>query len=61
MTLRAIIDTDPGIDDAIAILFALRHPGLKVAAPSEITPARLGAVRGELIAVSDALTRRYLS
>lgn len=32
MTLRAIIDTDPGIDDAIAILFALRHPGLNVAA-----------------------------
>lgn len=27
-----IIDTDPGIDDAIAILFALRHPGLDVVA-----------------------------
>ncbi|TNJ40605.1 nucleoside hydrolase [Phaeobacter sp. B1627] len=25
-----IIDTDPGIDDAIAILFALNHPGLEV-------------------------------
>ncbi len=32
MTIRAIIDTDPGIDDAIAILFALRHPALGVAA-----------------------------
>jgi purine nucleosidase len=27
-----IIDTDPGIDDAIAILYALRHPGLEIAA-----------------------------
>ena len=30
--MRVIIDTDPGIDDAIAILYALRHPGLEVAA-----------------------------
>jgi purine nucleosidase len=27
---RVIIDTDPGIDDAMAIFFALRHPGLDV-------------------------------
>jgi purine nucleosidase/pyrimidine-specific ribonucleoside hydrolase len=32
MTRACLIDTDPGIDDAIAILFALRHPGLDVAA-----------------------------
>lgn len=32
MMRRAIIDTDPGIDDAIAILFALAHPQLDVAA-----------------------------
>ncbi|MFV0384499.1 nucleoside hydrolase [Paracoccus sp. (in: a-proteobacteria)] len=30
--MRAIIDTDPGIDDAIAILYALRHPGVQVLA-----------------------------
>ncbi|WP_068118874.1 nucleoside hydrolase [Tropicimonas marinistellae] len=30
--MLAIIDTDPGIDDAIAILFALRHPGIEVVA-----------------------------
>jgi purine nucleosidase/pyrimidine-specific ribonucleoside hydrolase len=30
--MTIIIDTDPGIDDAIAILYALRHPYLKVAA-----------------------------
>ena len=30
--MRAIIDTDPGIDDAIAILYALRSPALDIAA-----------------------------
>ena len=33
--LRVIIDTDPGVDDALAILLALRSPELKVEA---ITP-----------------------
>ena len=32
---RVIIDTDPGVDDALAILLALRSPELKVEA---ITP-----------------------
>ena len=32
MTCRVIIDTDPGIDDGIAILFALAHPDLEIAA-----------------------------
>src|ERR1700722_6381203 len=30
-TRRIIIDTDPGIDDAVAILLALRSPELEVA------------------------------
>lgn len=30
--LKVVIDTDPGIDDAIAILYALRHPDLDIAA-----------------------------
>ena len=34
--MRAIIDTDPGIDDAIAILYALRHPALEIAALSTV-------------------------
>ncbi len=29
--MRVIIDTDPGIDDAIAIFYALRHPDIDVA------------------------------
>ena len=36
MTARCVIDTDPGIDDAIAILFALRDPGLDVAALTSV-------------------------
>lgn len=32
----AIIDTDPGIDDAIAILYALRHPDLDIAAMTTV-------------------------
>jgi len=34
--MPAIIDTDPGIDDAIAILYALRHPGLDIAAMTTV-------------------------
>jgi purine nucleosidase/pyrimidine-specific ribonucleoside hydrolase len=30
--MRLLIDTDPGIDDAIAILFALKHPAIEVQA-----------------------------
>lgn len=30
MTLKAIIDTDPGVDDAMAIAFAHLHPGLDI-------------------------------
>lgn len=30
--MRVIIDTDPGIDDAIALLYALRQPGIETAA-----------------------------
>ena len=29
---RLLIDTDPGVDDALAILMALRHPGAEVVA-----------------------------
>src|SRR5258708_21560402 len=32
---RVIIDTDPGVDDALALLFAMRSPALKIEA---ITP-----------------------
>lgn len=34
--MQVIIDTDPGIDDAIAILYALRHPGIDVLALSTV-------------------------
>lgn len=34
--IHAIIDTDPGIDDAIAILYALRHPDLQIAAMTTV-------------------------
>ena len=42
MSERVIIDTDPGIDDALAIMLALQSPELQISAittgvfPSEI-------------------------
>lgn len=30
--LRLVIDTDPGVDDAISLLMALRHPAARVEA-----------------------------
>ena len=30
--LRLLIDTDPGVDDAVALIMALRHPGARVEA-----------------------------
>lgn len=35
-TCRMILDTDPGIDDAMAILFALRRPGIRLEALTTI-------------------------
>lgn len=46
MTQRIIIDTDPGIDDAMAILFAFRSPELEVMGLTSIfgnVSAELGA------------------
>ncbi|HEY7677718.1 MAG TPA: nucleoside hydrolase [Candidatus Methylomirabilis sp.] len=36
MALRAIIDTDPGIDDALALILALRSPELRVEAVTTV-------------------------
>ncbi|SDL20771.1 nucleoside hydrolase [Tessaracoccus oleiagri] len=34
--MRIILDTDPGVDDAIALLFALRHPGITLDAVTTV-------------------------
>ena len=47
MTHKIILDTDPGIDDAMAILFAEAHPAIELLAitpflatpPSPMAPA----------------------
>ena len=46
---RVILDTDPGIDDAMAVLLALRSPELKVEAITTVAgnvPVELGAENG---------------
>ncbi|WP_440059341.1 nucleoside hydrolase [Thermogladius sp. 4427co] len=44
MVERVVIDTDPGVDDAIAILLALKSPELEilsfVSAPGNVDPVR---------------------
>jgi inosine-uridine nucleoside N-ribohydrolase len=37
MTVRLIVDTDAGVDDAQAILMALTHPGVTIEAISTLT------------------------
>lgn len=51
MTQRIIIDTDPGIDDAMAILFAFRSPELQVAGLTSIF-GNVSAERGALNALT---------
>ncbi len=41
MTQKLLIDTDPGIDDALAILMAARHPNVQIAALT-ITAGNVG-------------------
>src|SRR5258708_19542631 len=43
--LRVIIDTDPGVDDAMAILLALNSPELKVEALT-VVPGNVEAAQG---------------
>ena len=42
---RVIIDTDPGVDDAMAILLALHSPELKVEALT-VVPGNVEAAQG---------------
>ena len=42
---RVIIDTDPGVDDAMAILLALNSPELKVEALT-VVPGNVNAAQG---------------
>jgi len=51
MPCRIILDTDPGVDDAMAILFALRQPGIRLEAlttvfgNTDLDTATLNALR----------------
>ena len=43
--IRIIFDTDPGTDDAMGILLALRSPELKIDAITPVVEARLAELR----------------
>jgi inosine-uridine nucleoside N-ribohydrolase len=55
MSKKVLIDTDPGVDDAMAILFALRSPELEVIALTTVFGnARCGAYHAERAAIIGA-------
>ncbi|MFN4101421.1 MAG: nucleoside hydrolase, partial [Pararhodobacter sp.] len=56
--MKVIIDTDPGLDDAVAILYALAEPGFQVQAITSVA-GNIGLARttenaGRLLAVTGA-------
>ena len=56
---RVIIDTDPGIDDAMAILLALNSPELKVEALT-VVPGNVDGAAGTGECAEDGFARRTL-
>ena len=40
MPIRVVLDTDPGIDDSLAILLALASPEIDLAAVGDVWPDR---------------------
>ena len=45
MPARYVLDVDTGTDDALAILYAVRHPDLDVCGPSAVSPATPASIR----------------
>jgi inosine-uridine nucleoside N-ribohydrolase len=51
-----VLDTDPGIDDALAILFGPASPEVETAALSEVTLCAIGPLTNVALALHQIFT-----
>jgi inosine-uridine nucleoside N-ribohydrolase len=57
MPKRIVLDVDTGTDDALAILYAVRHPNIDILGISCVSPRRAAASQTTVVVAMSACDR----